>query len=51
MSNYKAADLKALDTSKAVPAVNQCDMSIKQHDDVSIAYCQAHNIYYESYFT
>lgn len=51
VSNYKAADLKLLDTSKATPAVNQCDMSIKQHDDVSIAYCQAHNIYYESYFT
>eukprot|EP00947_MAST-08B_sp_MAST-8B-sp1_P002125 g2125.t1 len=51
VSNYKAADLEALDMSGAVPAVNQCQMSIKVHDEESIAYCQKHGIMYESYFT
>lgn len=51
VSNYAAADLKALDMSKAVPAVNQCQMSVEVHDDESIAYSQSKGIVYESYFT
>jgi len=53
VSNYKTAQLQALRGS--VPAVNQCEMSVTGsfgqpgHDDDTIAYCQSHNITYESY--
>ena len=33
-----------------MPAVNQCDMSLKNHDDATIAYCQSHNITYEAFY-
>jgi diketogulonate reductase-like aldo/keto reductase len=49
VSNYRAADLKALDTSGATPSVNQCSMSLQQHDDETIDYCQGAGIVYESY--
>jgi 2,5-diketo-D-gluconate reductase A len=51
VSNYGLQSLLKLDTSGGVPAVNQCDMSVSKHDDETIAYCQAHGIVYESYFT
>merc|ERR1711967_190821 len=53
VSNYGIAELKALEGT--VPAVNQCEMSVTGsfdqpgHDDETIAYCQAHDITYESY--
>ena len=47
VSNYKTADLKALEGPK--PSVNQCQMSIAHHDDDTIGYCQANGIVYESY--
>lgn len=47
VSNYATADLKALEG--ATPRVNQCQMSIQNHDDDTIAYCAAHGIVYESY--
>ena len=50
VSNYEKADLEALDQTGAVPAVNQCDMSVTKHDDETIAYCQANGIVYEAYF-
>ena len=49
VSNYKTADLKALEGPK--PSVNQCQMSIAQRDDDTIGYCQASGIVYESYQT
>jgi diketogulonate reductase-like aldo/keto reductase len=51
VSNYKKADLEALDMGGAVPSVNQCQMSVTHHDDESIAYCQSKGIVFESYFT
>ena len=49
ISNYRSADIDALDY-KVTPAVNQCRMGINTaHDDDSIAYCQAHGITYQSY--
>ena len=35
VSNFKSADLKSLDTSKAVPAVNQCAMSVTKRISLS----------------
>ena len=45
VSNYVQKDLEALDQT-VQPAVNQCDMSIKTHDDATIAYCQSKGIVY-----
>ena len=50
VSNYSPAELAAL--QGAVPAVNQCEMSIAAgHDDAAIAWGQSHSppIVYESY--
>jgi diketogulonate reductase-like aldo/keto reductase len=47
VSNYVAADLKALDGP--TPSVNQCQMSLHKHDDVTIQYCIDNKIQYESY--
>eukprot|EP00041_Stephanoeca_diplocostata_P015856 m.305232 g.305232 ORF g.305232 m.305232 type:complete len:421 (+) comp20177_c0_seq1:127-1389(+) len=47
VSNYNVDELKAL--GGAVPAVNQCEMSLMGYDNDTIAYCQQHNITYESY--
>jgi len=48
VSNYKSHDLKALPAP--VPAVNQCEMGVKKHDDATIKYCQETGILYEAYF-
>ena len=48
VSNYKTADLKAL--KGPPPSVNQCEMSVKSHDDDTIEYCQANGILHEAYF-
>ena len=29
--------------------VNQCEMSLKSHDDATIAWCQAHRVTYEAF--
>ena len=42
-----AGELAALEG--AVPAINQCEMSIQGYDNATIKYCQAHGIVYESY--
>ena len=55
VSNYKVANLEALDTSKVVPAVNQCELSIMGsfgqpgQDTATMEYCVKHGIQYESY--
>lgn len=48
VSNYRAADLRTLKGPR--PSVNQCEMSVKTHDDETILYCQRHRILYEAYF-
>lgn len=52
VSNYNAThldNLQAAATTKTVPAVNQCQMSIAQHDDATIQYCLEHKITYEAW--
>lgn len=48
VSNYNSEQLKAL--PQPVPAVNQCQMGVKKHDDATISYCQKNGILYEAYF-
>jgi 2,5-diketo-D-gluconate reductase A len=47
VSNYSPAELAAL--QGAVPAVNQCEMSVEGADNDTLAYCTAHGIKYQSY--
>jgi len=47
VSNYNAAELAALPAP--IPAINQCEMSIEGYDNVTLNYCQANGIVYESY--
>ena len=52
MSNYGVEALTALlsaPTTTTSPAVNQCQMSLKAHDDATITFCQSRNITYEAY--
>jgi len=56
VSNYNRTQLVQLKVQGGtVPAVNQCEMSLtgsfgqQGHDEDTIAYCQEHNITYESY--
>lgn len=48
VSNYNAKQLAALPAP--VPAVNQCQMGVKSHDDATISYCQTNGILYEAYY-
>lgn len=48
VSNYNAKQIEALPEPK--PAVNQCNMGVKMHDDDTIKYCQDNGILYEAYF-
>ena len=50
VSNFDEKQLQALlDLGGAPPAVNQCAMSVGNHDDKTIAFCQGNNIVYEAY--
>lgn len=52
ISNFNQAQIEAImsDPSTTVkPAVNQCYMSLKQHDDATIQFCKGMNITYESF--
>ena len=45
VSNYKTSDLNAvLSLGMGTPSVNQCSMSVGNHDDVTIAFCKSKNI-------
>lgn len=46
VSNYDASQLAAVDWGSTKPTVNQCHMSIGQHDDETIAYCAKNGIRY-----
>jgi len=48
VSNYNSQEIEALPAP--VPAVNQCQMGVKKHDDATISYCQKKGILYEAYF-
>ena len=51
ISSYKTAQIKSLlKEAKVVPAVNQCDMSLKNHDDETIEFCQQNKITYEAFY-
>ena len=47
VSSYNATHLSKLKGEK--PVLNQCSMSIKKHDDSTIAYCQKEGIVYEAF--
>jgi diketogulonate reductase-like aldo/keto reductase len=47
VSNYVVEDLEQLPSP--LPAVNQCNMGVQQHDDTTIAYCQEKGIVYEAF--
>ena len=50
VSNYKKADIDAvLSLNLGTPSVNQCSMSIGNHDDATIAYSKSKGITYEAY--
>jgi len=53
VSNFKINDIKAImalnDTIVPKPAVNQCSMSVGNHDDETITFCKQNNITYEAY--
>ena len=51
VSNYKAADLQGVDWGGVKPVVNQCHLSVGQHDDDTIAYCIKEGITYEGFGT
>eukprot|EP01062_Namystynia_karyoxenos_P008748 TRINITY_DN1308_c0_g1_i1.p1 TRINITY_DN1308_c0_g1~~TRINITY_DN1308_c0_g1_i1.p1 ORF type:complete len:302 (+),score=132.54 TRINITY_DN1308_c0_g1_i1:89-907(+) len=48
VSNFNQAQIEGLQY-KVKPAVNQCEMNVKKHDDATIAYCQKEGIAYEAY--
>eukprot|EP00040_Diaphanoeca_grandis_P016929 m.87801 g.87801 ORF g.87801 m.87801 type:complete len:312 (-) comp26120_c0_seq1:101-1036(-) len=50
VSHFSKTDLQdIMSLNLGVPAVNQCEMCLGTHDDVTIAFCQANNITYESF--
>lgn len=50
VSNWKSADFeKLLPKATVLPVVNQIEHNVLNHDDETIAYCQAHNITIEAY--
>jgi len=50
VSNFQASHLKdLLPVAKVPPAVNQCSMSIGNHDDITIQFCKKMNITYQAY--
>jgi len=50
VSNFAVDDVKeVLAVGGVQPAVNQCQMSIGSHDDVTIEFCQENGITYEAY--
>ena len=50
VSHYDQVQLQSLiSLGIGIPAVNQCELRIGQHDDVTIHFCQAHGITYEAY--
>lgn len=48
VSNYNSQQIAALPAP--MPAVNQCNMGVKHHDDTTINYCQQNGILYEAFF-
>lgn len=51
LSNFNQKQIEAvMEIATIKPAVNQCSMSVKTHDDATINYCQSQNITYEAFF-
>eukprot|EP01065_Artemidia_motanka_P019317 TRINITY_DN2291_c3_g1_i1.p1 TRINITY_DN2291_c3_g1~~TRINITY_DN2291_c3_g1_i1.p1 ORF type:complete len:289 (+),score=113.83 TRINITY_DN2291_c3_g1_i1:60-869(+) len=52
ISNFKVSQIEKLMKYATVkPAVNQCSMGVKNHDDATIKYCQDNGITYEAWGT
>lgn len=50
ISNFKKSDIQhVLEGASVVPAVNQIELNVLNHDDDTIQFCQAHNITVEAY--
>lgn len=49
VSNFSPAQMEAIMRVGPTPVVNQCGMSLKNHDDATIAWCQAHRVTYEAF--
>ena len=50
VSNFAISDLNALlSLNRSKPAVNQCHMSVADHDDATREFCQSQGIAYEAY--
>lgn len=50
VSHFKESDIEALmDKATVLPAVNQCELSVVNHDDATIEYCTKKGIVYQSY--
>lgn len=50
VSNYKIIHIQEiLDSNMMTPMVNQCPYHIGNHDDETVAFCQAHNVTYQAY--
>lgn len=50
VSHFVTTDLTELmKTAKVKPAVNQCSLSVSQHDDTTIEYCRQQGITYQSF--
>ena len=50
VDDYTAAQIEGLTNAGLTkPAVNMCSMSMKRHDDATIAYCQANGITYNAF--
>ena len=47
VSNFNGAELAELKGD--TPTVNQCAMSVRHHDDTTIAYCHRHGSLYQAY--
>ena len=50
VSHFVTSDFTALTkTQREPPVVNQCQLHVGHHDDATIAYCDEHDIVYQSF--
>ena len=50
VSHFTASSLTAImSVGKGAPAVNQCALSVGNHDDATIKFCKAKGIVYEAF--
>ena len=49
MSNFSPAQVEAVMKVGLAPAVNECGMSLKNHDGATISWCERHNVTCKAY--